>query len=212
MKLQTAPSPRSACHLFTGESTVCLYGGYHKETVKGAASEQTAVYDDMWQLDVNGALWSKMKRGGTPPRARSGAASAQWRDRLYVFGGVCDSDPGEESDLQSEYFNDMHVYNLSTHKWYPVRLRGEEADGDHVDEEGTGGASGERKAWPVARFNAKLAVIGNTAYLHGGLVDAGAREVTLGDLWQLDLSKLDGTNIIVFMIFIIIIMIFFLFL
>jgi hypothetical protein len=35
-------------------------------------------------------------------------------------------------------------------------------------------------------------VVGNTLWLLGGTVELGDREVTLDDLWALDLSKLDG--------------------
>lgn len=40
------------------------------------------------------------------------------------------------------------------------------------------------------------AVVGNTLYLYGGIVEVGrgekTREVTLDDMWALDLAKLEG--------------------
>ena len=45
---------------------------------------------------------------------------------------------------------------------------------------------------PFGRINALLAVHGNTLYVYGGIIEAGDKEVTLDDLWSLDLVKLDG--------------------
>jgi len=38
----------------------------------------------------------------------------------------------------------------------------------------------------------QVAVVGNTLWLLGGTVELGDREITLDDLWALDLAKLDG--------------------
>ncbi len=42
----------------------------------------------------------------------------------------------------------------------------------------------------------QLAVVGNVLWLLGGTVELGSREVTLDDLWCLDLSKLDGWSLV----------------
>jgi hypothetical protein len=50
--------------------------------------------------------------------------------------------------------------------------------------------------WSRARsrcwLHAQLAVVGNTLWLFGGTVEVGSREITLDDVWRLDLAKLDG--------------------
>ncbi|GAM83299.1 hypothetical protein ANO11243_012860 [Dothideomycetidae sp. 11243] len=45
---------------------------------------------------------------------------------------------------------------------------------------------------PHARFNAQLAVQGDTLFLYGGTFEKGDREFTFDELWALDLGKLDG--------------------
>ncbi len=35
-------------------------------------------------------------------------------------------------------------------------------------------------------------MLGSTLYLMGGIVEVGDREITLDDMWALDLAKLDG--------------------
>jgi hypothetical protein len=39
---------------------------------------------------------------------------------------------------------------------------------------------------------AQACVVGNTLWLFGGTIEVGDREITLDDMWSLDLSKLDG--------------------
>ena len=45
-----------------------------------------------------------------------------------------------------------------------------------------------------------MAVSGNTLFVYGGIVEVGfkdeVREVTLDDLWSLDLNKLQGWNMV----------------
>lgn len=38
----------------------------------------------------------------------------------------------------------------------------------------------------------QVAVLGNMAYLFGGIVEIGEQEITLDDMWRLDLVKMDG--------------------
>eukprot|EP00958_Prasinococcus_capsulatus_P016544 scaffold1832_cov362-Prasinococcus_capsulatus_cf.AAC.5 len=57
-------------------------------------------------------------------------------------------------------------------------------------------SSGERppknQPKPRGRINAHVAVSGNTMWMYGGLVEIGDQEITLDDIWRLDLNKLDG--------------------
>lgn len=49
---------------------------------------------------------------------------------------------------------------------------------------------------PRARINPQLAVVGSALFLFGGTVEVGDREITLDDLWRLDLVKLDGWTMV----------------
>jgi len=42
---------------------------------------------------------------------------------------------------------------------------------------------------PLPRINASLIVAGHTLYLYGGILEVGDREITLDDMWTLDLRK-----------------------
>jgi hypothetical protein len=43
---------------------------------------------------------------------------------------------------------------------------------------------------PFGRISAAMAVIGNTLWLYGGMLEVGDKEITCDDLWSLDLNKL----------------------
>jgi hypothetical protein len=45
--------------------------------------------------------------------------------------------------------------------------------------------------WPRPRSSVGLAIKGKTLYLYGGYYEIGDRQVTLSDLYELDLGKLD---------------------
>ncbi|KAF2155144.1 galactose oxidase [Myriangium duriaei CBS 260.36] len=47
---------------------------------------------------------------------------------------------------------------------------------------------------PHPRFNAQLAVQGDTLFIYGGTFERGDREFTFDELWALDLGKMDGVK------------------
>jgi hypothetical protein len=49
----------------------------------------------------------------------------------------------------------------------------------------------QKGAVPLPRIKPALVVRNNTLYLYGGLLEVGSREVTLDDMWSLDLHKRD---------------------
>ena len=65
-----------------------------------------------------------------------------------------------------------------------------------VGDEG-GAVCGVDVFMPCPRMNALLAVKGNTLFLYGGLFEVGDRQVTLCDMYSLDLQKLDEWKVII---------------
>ncbi|KAG2483359.1 hypothetical protein HYH03_017759 [Edaphochlamys debaryana] len=49
---------------------------------------------------------------------------------------------------------------------------------------------------PRARIGALMTIVGNTLWLLGGTVEVGSREVTLDDMWALDVQRLDGWSLV----------------
>jgi len=56
-----------------------------------------------------------------------------------------------------------------------------------IDEDGTPKAASRKS--PLPRIKAQIVVRGNTLYLYGGILEVGDREVTLDDIWSLELQK-----------------------
>ena len=50
---------------------------------------------------------------------------------------------------------------------------------------------------PHPRMNALLAVKNGTLYLYGGIYEVGSKQLTLSDMYSLDLHKLDEWNVII---------------
>jgi len=132
--------------------------------------------------------WTKLKDSGNKPWPRSNFAVAQMNPtRLVLFGGVTDED--EEESIESIFFNSMFCLDLSSHRWFPMELRKPKVN----DEEG----DGDKAVFvlPCPRMNAYCAVKKNSLYLYGGVFeDDDEKEITLNDLWSIDLKKMDGWN------------------
>lgn len=69
----------------------------------------------------------------------------------------------------------------------------EEEDEDDEEEEGAAAAS---LVEPCARSNAMATVKGGRLYLYGGMFEVGDKQLTLGDLYSLDLHKMDKWDIL----------------
>lgn len=48
----------------------------------------------------------------------------------------------------------------------------------------------------IGSVSLQVAVAGNTLWLLGGVVEVGESEITLDDMWSLDLVKLDGWQLV----------------
>ena len=74
-------------------------------------------YTDLWSFDLATKTWDTLKKSGAPPSKRSGYCMALHKRRLIVFGGVHDEDTPDGEGLLSEFYNDLHAYNLDAGKW-----------------------------------------------------------------------------------------------
>ena len=50
---------------------------------------------------------------------------------------------------------------------------------------------------PCGRINSLMVVARDILYLYGGMMEVGEREVTLDDLYTMDLNKLDAWNLVI---------------
>ncbi|KAI6100109.1 galactose oxidase, partial [Pisolithus thermaeus] len=154
------------------------------------------------------------------PRAGATMALWNTRGMGVMFGGVTDVERDEEG-MESMLWADLYGYNLENSKWTSMNLRRPKtvgtgkkkqvrsaipatADpGDSENEDEKTGTSQTKitcpeqdvddpnMTKPMARYNAMLAVLRNTLYIYGGILERGSREYTLDDFYTLQLDKLD---------------------
>ena len=263
MKLPPAsqkPDPRSSFSFLPHESGAVLYGGYSRvkttttvsKTGKGGPQRNVlkpVIHQDTWFLRLTAPpddspsgtppvmRWERRKRPANSPNpTRTGSTMAFHKGRGIFFGGVHDVEESEEG-IDSEFFNEMFIWNIDRNRFFPLPLRRPKTgakkqvqtrarDRGKADEEEllrnlaaleTKGSIGDtddidikmrddddeqetKKEYPVKfemphpRFNAQLTVQDDTLYIFGGTFEKKDVEITLSDLYAIDLGKLDGVK------------------
>lgn len=72
-----------------------------------------------------------------------------------------------------------------------------EPDSEDEEEEGAGDEALGQPVEPCPRSNAMLAVKQGLLYVYGGMFEVGDRQITLNDLYALDLHKMDSWKVLV---------------
>lgn len=68
--------------------------------------------------------WASVKPGGYKPPPRSGVSVAVAANgKAYTFGGVLDINEDEEN-LDGQFTNDMHLFELANPTWRLIELKG----------------------------------------------------------------------------------------
>nr|CAB3259327.1 kelch domain-containing protein 4-like [Phallusia mammillata] len=208
------PSPRSACQLTVTPNGILVVGGYSKVKLKKDL-EKGSAHTDMFLLadDISGKFkWSQVKDSGNKPWPRSNFSLTQMApNRAVMFGGVCDEDL--EEDIDSYFFNSLHCIDLVSYRWFNLDLRkpkvqkkNKSAESDigsnddpntatNTDEDPTTSDSQPDKPHtfllPCARMNANIVLKKNYLFVYGGVFEEKEKQVTLNDLWSIDVKKMD---------------------
>ena len=147
VKLATAsqkPDPRSSFTFLPHETGAVLYGGYSRvknicgnvKAVKGAQRNvlKPVIHQDTWFLRITPPTgestsgppvvrWERRKRPvNSPNPTRAGATMAHHKGRGIMFGGVHDVEESEEG-IESEFFNDLYVWNIDRNRFFTLTLR-----------------------------------------------------------------------------------------
>lgn len=165
------PDARSSFSLLPHDSGAVLYGGYSRvkslttsQSVKGGGTFAThqimkpVVHQDTWLLRIThptpnvgpntltAVRWERRKRpvnAPNPPRA--GATMAHHRGRGIQFGGVHDVEKSEEG-IDSEFFNNLFVWNVDRNRYFPLGLRRPRTSQKKQNQGSEGGKRGRTKA------------------------------------------------------------------
>ncbi|KAK5079925.1 Kelch repeat-containing protein 3 [Exophiala xenobiotica] len=140
------PDARSSFSLLPHESGVVLFGGYSRvKALVGTKQQSKAgpqrnvlkpmLHQDSWFLRLTSPAsdappgtppimrWERRKRPANvvnPPRA--GITMAYHKGRGLLFGGVHDVEASEEG-IESEFFQDLYIYNTDRNRMFPLALR-----------------------------------------------------------------------------------------
>ncbi len=149
MKLPPAsqkPDPRSSFSFLPHELGAVLYGGYSRVKTMTSASKpgkggpqrnvlKPLIHQDTWFLRLTAPLddsppgtppgmrWERRKRpANTPNPIRAGSTMAFHKGRGIFFGGVHDVEESEDG-IDSEFFNEMFIWNIDRNRFFPLPLR-----------------------------------------------------------------------------------------
>ncbi|RMZ80940.1 hypothetical protein DV737_g2781, partial [Chaetothyriales sp. CBS 132003] len=115
------PDPRSSFSFLPHESGAVLYGGYSRVKTTTTASKPAGA--------PPGMRWERRKRPANGPSpTRTGSSMAYHKGRGIFFGGVHDVEESEEG-IDSEFFNDMYIWNIDRNRFFPLTLRRPKAAG-----------------------------------------------------------------------------------
>lgn len=149
------PDARSSFSWLPHESGVVLFGGYSRvKTIVGVKGQQKQgkagpqrnvlkpmLHEDSWFLRVSlppgdvpagtcpTLRWERRKKPANSVNpARAGITMAYHKGRGVFFGGVHDREDTEES-IDSEFFQELFVYNIDRNRMFPISLRRPRAAG-----------------------------------------------------------------------------------
>lgn len=148
------PDPRSSFSFLPHESGAVLHGGYSRVKATSTSGKQgkgsgplvrtilkPLVHQDTWFLRITpppteapsgtapALRWERRKKPANAPNPpRAGATMAFHKGRGVVFGGVHDVEESEEG-IDSEFFNQLMIWNIDRNRFFPLTLRRPKAAG-----------------------------------------------------------------------------------
>ena len=216
-KSGTPPSSRSGYNMVFHKKRLVVFGGVHDEDTPDGESMISTFYSDLHAYALETGKWFELglverKRGvGKAVKSGGGASKAADED------GAANDDSGAPDSLLLDAGgrrrnrnkkgggnddDDDDECRLKPSSGGPSGTAGDVKTAAAAADVGSvAGASGTQEGTTApaaalgisARMNAACALRGNMLFVYGGLYEPEeAAELTLSDLWSLDLAKLDG--------------------
>ncbi|KAI9208115.1 galactose oxidase [Polychytrium aggregatum] len=171
----SAPSARSGCTMVCYKNRGIMLGGV--SDIETEEKIESVCYNEMYQFNIDSNKWfpltlrqSKSKK----PRKKQDAKKEDESDDEFSIEKYLKGDEDGDSDDERDA--------TSAHK--PT------AAADDVPETNV-------LAQPCPRFNTMLAIYKNLLFIYGGIFETGAKEITLADMWSVNLDKMNEFKCIV---------------
>lgn len=168
------PSQRAGFSMVLHKRNAVLFGGVEDDETE--EEMQSIFYNDMFALNLDRRKWFPMtlrKKGGKKGRRRRKKAPEDPdQDAMEV------STPGDTEEANVDI---------------DLEEEDDEEKENELDTEALEAAlmAKDEEARPCGRFNAAIMVQKNVMFIAGGVVEKGDKEITLDDIWAIDLNKLD---------------------
>lgn len=175
------PTTRAGFSMVLHKQNAVVFGGVEDDEIE--EDLQSSFHNDMFALNLDRKKWFPMtlrKKKGKKGRRRKKKDNAD----MSESGGSSSADVQAQAQAQAE----SPTNNGGDHDEDE-----DEDDGKEIDTAALEAAflAKEEEAMPCPRFNAATVIQRNVMYIVGGLIEKGEQEVTLDDIWAIDLNKLD---------------------
>lgn len=199
------PMNRSGFRAALHKQTMVVFGGV--EDVETDEDLESTFHNDLFGFDITRKKWfpmtirkRKAKAGGrrrrkktTSPNATNGASSAgaptgdKTGEGKEVGAQPCGVQPGADDacDVEGE---------LDAGSSAPADGAQDGDEDEEIDPVAMEAMLKQEQAEEVApcgRFNACIAIQRNVLYISGGVLEKRERDITMDDLWEVDLNKLE---------------------
>uniref|UniRef100_A0A8C4WVY3 Kelch domain containing 4 n=1 Tax=Eptatretus burgeri TaxID=7764 RepID=A0A8C4WVY3_EPTBU len=194
----SAPSPRSGFTMVPGPSgRMFLFGGVRDEEEE--ESLEGEFFNDLFAYDVAKNRWILPRL-----RGHDTGDGHRWKQQekasIELKGGATGGQSQESEIAATEsHVDDVKEVEMDDGTVFTVRqsIGGQQTRTSSTTKELDGEKQVEEEkvraeSWPCARMNVMLAVRHGVMFLYGGAYEIGDRQVTLADMYALDLHKLDA--------------------
>ena len=189
-----APGPRagatSATHL--AKKRAVLFGGVVDHEVRKGEVIISEFFSDAYSMSLDDGRWFPVtlyaekndKKGKAPGTETGGKEEAE---RVARGESVNKNFNVRDGATRAAIKIQAHYRGYAVRKAYKLYKVGGQVS-ELLYSPGSGEAAPRHAPRPRGRMNAAVAVKGNILYLYGGSVEIGDTEVTLDDLWALELT------------------------
>eukprot|EP00798_Chlamydomonas_sp_ICE-L_P018504 gene18504-25003_t len=217
-KAGMAPRARASFALVSHKARALLFGGVSDNESRGGEDMSSEFHNDMYQFSFDKRRWFaaemrpvkktaaetadtemvEAKDATAPGASKGGSAGGPGGKETKVLDPSASALMKAGNDKNSAIYRaaariQAHFRGFVVRKAYKVYQMGGPISEILYSPALYGLDLSARNApRPKGRIGAMACVVGNNLWLFGGIIEVGEKEITLDDMWSLDLAKMDG--------------------